>query len=247
MTPLPPMNRGRVFKILTEIFQEFGSVYGDEPSAQIMKRIGITMKESANAPFDIDFYDEDQYLTSVIQIRNPKPDENEYIIIYQDELSGKAGRITITRNGSVSFGLAPLIGSLMYTSIKRGVSKLQDYVRELTQSECNSPLNYLTIMITGVTRTTFIIETPDDGDIPVYWIPTSERWMNNDDTSFVICYDKNIIHCRMTRDDLQTMAQYDDECRRRLVDSIISLVLLDQPNAHKILIDPNDLHIIEAI
>lgn len=247
MTPLPPMNRGRVFKILTEIFQEFGSVYGDEPTVQIMSRVGITMKESANDPFDIDFYDEDQYLTSVIRIVNPKPDDNEYTIVYQDESSGKQGRITITRNGSVSFGRAPLIGSLMYTSIKRGISKLQDYVRELTQSECNSPLNYLTIMITGVTKTTFIIETADDGDIPVYWIPTSKRYMNQDDASFVICYDKRIIHCLMTRDDLQTMAQYDDEYRRRLVDSIISLISLDQPNAHKILIDPNDLHIIEAI
>lgn len=134
MTPLPPMNRSRVFKILTEIFQEFGSVYGEEPTAQIMSRVGITMKESANDPFDIDFYDEDNRRISTIRIVNPKPDDNEYTIVYQNEF-GKFGRITVTRDGSACFDLSNLIGSIMYTSIRRGVSKLEDYVRELTRAE----------------------------------------------------------------------------------------------------------------
>lgn len=134
MTTLRPMDRSRVFKILTEIFQEFGSVYGEEPTAQIMSRIGITMKESANEPFDIDFYDEDNRRISTIQIINPKPGDNEYTIVYQNEF-GKCGIITITRDGSSCFGLSPLIGSLMYTSIKRGISRLEDYVMELTYYE----------------------------------------------------------------------------------------------------------------
>lgn len=134
MTTLKPMDRSRVFVILTEIFQEFGSVYGEEPTAKIMSRVGITMKESSHGPFDIDFYDGDNRLISAIRIVNPNPYDNVYMIVFQNEF-GKHGRITITRDGSVSFDLSPLIGSLMYTSIKRGVSKLQDYVRELTRTE----------------------------------------------------------------------------------------------------------------
>lgn len=131
MTTLLPMDRSRVFEILTEIFQEFGSVYGEEPTAQIMSRIGVTMKESANEPFDIDFYDEDNRRISTIRIINPNASSNIYTIVYQNEF-GKSGRITITRDGSACFDLSNLIGSLMYTSIRRGVSKLEDYVRELT-------------------------------------------------------------------------------------------------------------------
>lgn len=102
------------------------------------------------------------------------------------------------------------------------------------------------IMIVNITKTTFIIDTPDDGIIPVYVIPNvipDNTILNH--IPFSICYDTKIIHCSILNEHLDIICQFDAEQRKRLFSFLIEKAHIK--NARKVIIDPNDLHVIKVI
>jgi len=102
------------------------------------------------------------------------------------------------------------------------------------------------IMIAGVTKTNFIIDTPDARSIPVYVIPNAgayTRILNHVPLS--ICYDGNIIHCSISNEHLTVIGKFDIEQRKRMFNSLIKKAFIK--NARKVIVDPNDLHVIRVL
>lgn len=102
------------------------------------------------------------------------------------------------------------------------------------------------IIITRLSKTNFIIDTPDDGIIPVYFIPnvTPPDTISNH-VPFSICYDRKIIHCSILNEHLTIINQFDIEQRKRMFSFLIEKALIK--NARRVIFDPNDLHVIRVI
>lgn len=102
------------------------------------------------------------------------------------------------------------------------------------------------IMIVKITKTNFIIDTPNDGTIPVYFIPnlTPPDTITNH-IPFSICYDTKIIHCSISNEHLNIITKFDIEQRKRMFSFLIEKAFIK--NARKVIVDPNDLHVIKVI
>lgn len=102
------------------------------------------------------------------------------------------------------------------------------------------------IIIVKITKTNFIIDTPDDENIPVYFIPNLPPPNTiSDHVPFSICYDTKIIHCSISNEHLNIINQFDIEQRKRMFSFLIEKAFIK--NARKVIIDPNDLHVIKVI
>lgn len=102
------------------------------------------------------------------------------------------------------------------------------------------------IMITGLAKTNFIIDTPDDGIIPVYFIPNLPHPNTiPNHLPFSICYDTKIIKCSILNEHLTIINKSDIEQRKRMFRFLIEKAHIK--NARKVIFDPNDLHVIRVI
>lgn len=102
------------------------------------------------------------------------------------------------------------------------------------------------IILVNITKTNFIIDTPDNGRTPVYIIPNlpSDNTILNH-IPLSICYDGKIIHCSISKEHLTIISQFDIERRKCMFNSIIERAFIR--NARKVIVDPSDLHVIRVL
>lgn len=131
-----PMERNRIFKILTEIFPDDG-VWRDECV------VPYIMKEDASTPHDINFvcpdnthlngyHDIDYWL----RIIDPRDDCPEYNFVLHSSISNKDANIAIDGAGNYRI-YGDEINSIILTTIKNNIQKFCDYAVELTCQEHN--------------------------------------------------------------------------------------------------------------
>lgn len=129
-----PMERGRIFKILTEIFPDDG-VWREEYG------IPYIMKEDASNPHDINFVRSDNtHLNGYhdidywLRIIDPRDDCPEYNLVLHSAISDKDANIAIDGVGNYRI-YGDEINSIILTTIKNNIQKFCEYVKELTCAE----------------------------------------------------------------------------------------------------------------
>lgn len=146
-----PMERSRIFKILTEIFPDEG-VWRDECV------VPYIMKEDTSAPHDINFvcpdnthfngyHDIDYWL----RIIDPRDDCPEYNFVLHSSISNKDANIAIDGAGNYRF-YGDEINSIILTTIKNNIQKFCDYAVELTELESRQAFEHVVAIINTYTN-----------------------------------------------------------------------------------------------
>lgn len=146
-----PMERGRIFKILTEIFPDDG-VWRDECV------VPYIMKEDASNPHDINFlcpdnthlngyHDIDYWL----RIINPRDDCPEYNFVLHSAISSRDANIAIDGAGNYRI-YGDEINSIIFTTIKNNIRKFCDYAVELTELENRQAFEHVIAIIDTYTN-----------------------------------------------------------------------------------------------
>jgi len=137
-----PMDRSRIFKILTEIFRDEEW----EHSPYIMKEDDLVRR-------DINFVNPDNHhnIDYWLRIIIPADDCPEYNFVFHSAVSDKDANIAIDGAGNYRI-YGDEINSFIFTTIKSNIQKFCDYAVELTELENRQAFEHVVAIINAYTN-----------------------------------------------------------------------------------------------
>lgn len=145
-----PMERSRIFEILTEIFRDTKWEEDDV--------VHYIMKEDASNPHDINFMDPCEAhrdglhdIDYWLRIIDPRDDCLEYNFVLHSAISNRDANIAIDGAGNYRI-YGDYINSVVYTTIKNNIRKFCDYAVELTELESRQAFEHVVAIINTYTN-----------------------------------------------------------------------------------------------